>query len=59
MIRVTIWNEFRHEKKNPKVTEIYPDGIHEAIAAPCARTMSSKSARPRSISPSTGSATKS
>lgn len=34
MIRVTIWNEFRHEKKNPKVTEIYPNGIHEAIAAP-------------------------
>ncbi|MBC8107577.1 MAG: ThuA domain-containing protein [Anaerolineae bacterium] len=32
-IRVTIWNEFRHEKKNPKVTEIYPNGIHEAIAA--------------------------
>ena len=30
-IRVTIWNEFRHEKRNPKVTEIYPDGIHEAI----------------------------
>ena len=34
MIRVTIWNEFRHEKKNPKVKEIYPDGIHNAIAAP-------------------------
>jgi trehalose utilization protein len=31
-IRVTIWNEFRHEKKNPKVTEIYPNGIHETIA---------------------------
>ena len=31
-IRVTVWNEFRHEKKNPKVTEIYPKGIHEAIA---------------------------
>ena len=34
MIRVTIWNEFRHEKKNPKVKEIYPEGIHNAIAAP-------------------------
>src|SRR5262245_55183780 len=34
MIRVTIWNEFRHEKKNAKVKEIYPDGIHNAIAAP-------------------------
>jgi trehalose utilization protein len=32
-IRVTIWNEFRHEKKNPKVAEIYPNGIHEAIAS--------------------------
>ncbi|HEV2293006.1 MAG TPA: ThuA domain-containing protein [Tepidisphaeraceae bacterium] len=32
-IRVTIWNEFRHEKKNPKVREIYPDGMHQAIAS--------------------------
>ena len=32
-IRVTIWNEFRHEKTNPKAAEIYPRGIHEAIAA--------------------------
>jgi trehalose utilization protein len=31
--RVTIWNEFRHEKTNPKVAEIYPDGLHQAIAA--------------------------
>lgn len=31
--RVTVWNEFRHERRNPKVTEIYPDGIHKAIAA--------------------------
>ncbi len=31
-IRVTIWNEFRHEKKNPKVTEVYPNGIHVALA---------------------------
>jgi trehalose utilization protein len=30
--RVTIWNEFRHEKKNPKVKEVYPDGIHQALA---------------------------
>jgi trehalose utilization protein len=33
MIRVTVWNEFRHEQKNPKVTEIYPDGMHATIAA--------------------------
>src|SRR4051812_36493603 len=31
-IRVTVWNEYRHEKKNPKVAEIYPNGMHEAIA---------------------------
>lgn len=33
MIRVTVWNEFRHEQKNPKVAEIYPDGIHQTIAS--------------------------
>lgn len=32
--RVTVWNEFRHEKANPKVADIYPRGIHEALAAP-------------------------
>ena len=31
-IRVTVWHEFRHEKTNPKVSAIYPDGMHEAIA---------------------------
>lgn len=31
-LRVTVWNEFRHEKSNPKVQEIYPDGIHHTIA---------------------------
>jgi trehalose utilization protein len=29
--RVTVWNEFRHEKTNTKVAEIYPNGIHGAI----------------------------
>jgi len=33
-MRVTVWNENRHEQKNPKVRAIYPQGIHEAIAAP-------------------------
>jgi trehalose utilization protein len=33
MIHVTIWNEARHEQKNPKVAAIYPDGIHGAIAS--------------------------
>lgn len=32
-IRVTVWNEFIHEKIDPKVQAIYPDGIHRAIAA--------------------------
>lgn len=31
-INVTVWNENRHEKTNPKVQELYPNGIHEAIA---------------------------
>lgn len=32
MIRVLVWNEFRHEKTEEKVKAIYPKGIHEAIA---------------------------
>jgi len=31
-IRVTVWNEFRHEKKNEVVRNLYPDGIHATIA---------------------------
>lgn len=31
-INVTVWNEFRHEKKHAKVAEVYPDGIHNALA---------------------------
>ena len=32
-IRVTVWNENIHEQKNPAVQKIYPDGLHEALAA--------------------------
>lgn len=32
MIRVTVWNEFQHEKENETVQKIYPNGIHNAIA---------------------------
>ncbi len=32
-LHVTVWGEFRHEKKNPKVAALYPDGMHETIAA--------------------------
>ena len=31
MIKVTVWNEFYHEKTKDKVAEIYPNGIHNAI----------------------------
>jgi trehalose utilization protein len=30
--RVTVWHEYRHEKKNPKVAGLYPDGMHIPIA---------------------------
>jgi trehalose utilization protein len=32
-LRVTVWNEFRHEKSDENVAKIYPDGIHMALAA--------------------------
>ena len=31
-IRVLVWNEFRHEQTHPVVKELYPDGMHNAIA---------------------------
>ena len=31
MIRVTIYNEFVHEKSDEKVQAIYPEGIHDAL----------------------------
>ena len=31
-IRVTVWNENRHEKTDPRVAKVYPQGIHGAIA---------------------------
>ena len=32
VIRVTVWNEFLHEKQSPEIAKIYPEGIHGAIA---------------------------
>jgi trehalose utilization protein len=32
--RVTVWNEYRHERNNDAVAALYPQGMHEAIAAP-------------------------
>lgn len=31
-MNVTIWNEFRHEQNEPRIKEVYPIGIHGAIA---------------------------
>jgi len=31
-INVTVWNEFQHEKTDPRVAAIYPQGLHETIA---------------------------
>ncbi len=33
MVRVTVWNEYRHEKESEQIASVYPDGIHGAIAA--------------------------
>ena len=32
MIKVTVWNEFVHEKNSEKVKELYPEGLHKVIA---------------------------
>lgn len=30
-IKVTVWNEFRHERESAEVRSIYPEGIHGAL----------------------------
>lgn len=32
-MKVLIWNEYRHEQENKVVSDIYPEGIHGAIAS--------------------------
>lgn len=32
MIRVTVWNEFIHEKMMPELKDIHPNGIHGTVA---------------------------
>jgi trehalose utilization protein len=32
-IRVTVWNEYRHEREDAEIAKLYPAGIHGAIAA--------------------------
>ena len=31
-MRITVWNEFAHEKTDEAVKAIYPDGIHTVVA---------------------------
>ncbi len=31
-VKVTVWNEFRHEKTNEEIAKLYPKGMHGAIA---------------------------
>ncbi len=32
MIRVTVWNEFKHEREFAQIRHVYPEGIHGCIA---------------------------
>jgi len=41
-LRVTVWNEYVHEKTNDTVREIYPDGIHQALASGLAEILGSE-----------------
>src|SRR5690349_6635239 len=36
-LRVTIWNEFVHERTNPAVARIYPQGLHQTLAEALAK----------------------
>ena len=31
-LRVTVWNEFRHEKVHEQIRSVYPEGIHAVLA---------------------------
>jgi trehalose utilization protein len=31
-IRVTVWNEYRHERQDERVKKLYPEGMHTVIA---------------------------
>ncbi|RLM51734.1 ThuA domain-containing protein [Halorubrum sp. Atlit-28R] len=32
MARVTVWNEYRHERESDVVADVYPEGIHAVVA---------------------------
>jgi trehalose utilization protein len=36
-LRVTIWNEFIHERENAEVAKIYPRGLHQTLAEALSR----------------------
>ena len=33
MIKITVWNEYKHEREYENIRRIYPDGIHGCIAS--------------------------
>ncbi|AIQ12001.1 ThuA domain-containing protein [Paenibacillus durus] len=33
MVKVTVWNEYRHERNDEKIAAVYPEGIHGQIAS--------------------------
>lgn len=33
MLRITVWNEFKHERELEEIRKVYPEGIHGCIAA--------------------------
>lgn len=36
-LRVTVWNEYRHERNDPQVAAVYPRGIHTTVAGALSR----------------------
>ncbi|MFZ1181742.1 MAG: ThuA domain-containing protein [Herbaspirillum sp.] len=37
-LSVIVWNEYEHERENPDIRAIYPDGLHAVIARALAQT---------------------
>lgn len=33
MTRVTVWNEYRHERQEERIRQVYPNGIHVQLAS--------------------------
>ena len=45
-LRVTIWNEYIHERQNDSVCAIYPEGMHAVWAEALSRLLGDCSANP-------------